>query len=108
MRAGAAAGAAYEPYAQATFDRCMNILTMQLAARGVAANGHVPQIEPEREFIICSLDLISGLAEGLGPAIEALVARSNLRNMLVQCCQVRKLMLPPSLGPLSLVRQSST
>ncbi|CAL8464616.1 g4151 [Coccomyxa elongata] len=79
--------AAYEPYAQATFDRCMNILTMQLAARGAAANGQAPQIEPEREFIICSLDLISGLAEGLGPAIEALVARSNLRNMLVQCCQ---------------------
>ncbi len=77
----------------------MNILTMQLAARGAAANGQAPQIEPEREFIICSLDLISGLAEGLGPAIEALVARSNLRNMLVQCCQVR-LMLPPSLGPL--------
>lgn len=85
---GGYAGSAYEPYAQATFDRCMGILTMQLQARGVVANGQAPPIESEREFIICSLDLISGLAEGLGPAIEALVARSNLRNMLLQCCQV--------------------
>ena len=82
-------GSAYEPYAQATFDRCMSILTMQLQARSAAANGQAPQIEPEREFIICSLDLISGLAEGMGPAMEALVAHSNLRIMLVQCCQVR-------------------
>ena len=84
------AGPAYEPYAQATFDRCMRILAMQLAASGAAgmANGHPPPIEPEKEFVICSLDLISGLAESLGPAMEAYVGRSNLRVILVQCCGV--------------------
>ncbi len=70
----------------------MKILTMQLQARSAAANGQASAIEPEREFIICSLDLISGLAEGMGPAMEALVAHSTLRNMLVQCCQVRALL----------------
>ena len=63
---------------------------MQLAASGAAgmANGHPPPIEPEKEFVICSLDLISGLAESLGPAMEAYVGRSNLRVTLVQCCGV--------------------
>jgi transportin-1 len=55
------------------------------------ANGQRPPPEPEKEFIICSLDLISGLADGLGPAVEALVGRSNLRALVVQCCQVREL-----------------
>lgn len=82
-------GSAYEPYALATFQRCMNILHIQLHARGAVANGQLPQIEPEREFIICSLDLISGLAEGMGRGIESFVGASNLRQMLVQCCQVR-------------------
>jgi hypothetical protein len=68
---------------------------MQLHARGAVVNGQLPQIEPEREFIICSLDLISGLAEGLGRSIESFVGPSNLRQMLVQCCQVRS--RPPSL-----------
>jgi transportin-1 len=30
----------------------------------------------DREFIVCSLDLLSGLAEGLGAGIESLVSYS--------------------------------
>ena len=93
------AGPAYEPYAQATFDRCMRILTMQLAASGAPgmSNGQHPPIEPEKEFVICALDLISGLAESLGPAMEAYVGRSNLRVILVQCCGVSALKACPLL-----------
>lgn len=64
---------------------------MQLAASGgvgISNGQHLP-IEPEKEFVICSLDLVSGLAESLGPAMEAYVGRSNLRAILIQCCQVR-------------------
>nr|CAB3488773.1 unnamed protein product [Digitaria exilis] len=53
----------------------------------------MPSIDPtaagalyDREFIVCSLDLLSGLAEGLGAGIESLVAQSNLRDLLLQCC----------------------
>lgn len=56
-------------------------------AREAAAAGQAALIEPEREFIICALDLVSGLAEGLGAGLEALVGRSLLRPLLVQCCQ---------------------
>ena len=30
----------------------------------------------DREFIVCSLDLLSGLVEGLGAGIESLVSSS--------------------------------
>ncbi|CAM6116936.1 unnamed protein product [Calypogeia fissa] len=40
----------------------------------------------DKEFIVCSLDLLSGLAEGLGTSVESLVSRSDLRDLLLQCC----------------------
>ena len=68
----------------------------------------------DREFIVCSLDLLSGLAEGLGSGIESLVltfldvllerfsvhkfpettayialfqvSQTNLRDLLLNCC----------------------
>ncbi|KAI8024907.1 Transportin-1 [Camellia lanceoleosa] len=40
----------------------------------------------DKEFIVCSLDLLSGLAEGLGSGIESLVSQSSLRDLLLQCC----------------------
>ncbi len=71
---------------------------MQHAASSAAAamaNGqHGQALEPEKEFVICSLDLISGLAESLGPAMEAYVGRSNLRAILIQCCGVCLLQQP--------------
>lgn len=42
------------------FDRCTTIVTQQLAGRLAVANGQHVEPEPEREFIICSLDVISG------------------------------------------------
>lgn len=43
--------------------------------------------EEAAEFIVCALDLLSGLAEGLGPSVEALVGRSPLREIVVRCCR---------------------
>ena len=55
-----AAGRAAEEFAKPMFDRCINIVTQQLAGRVAVANGQHVEPEPEREFIICSLDVISG------------------------------------------------
>lgn len=44
---------------------------------------------PDKDFMIVALDLLSGLAEGLGGTIEQLVARSNILTLLYQCMQVR-------------------
>ncbi|GFS34682.1 transportin 1 [Actinidia rufa] len=43
-------------------------------------------VQYDREFVVCSLDLLSGLAEGLGSGVESLVSQSSLRDILLQCC----------------------
>lgn len=52
-------------------------------------NQHPDQYEaPDKDFMIVALDLLSGLAEGLGEQVEQLVARSNIMTLLFQCMQV--------------------
>lgn len=82
-----AIGHAFEEFAKPMFDRCISIVTQQLAGRASAANGQPAEPEPDRDFIICSLDVIAGMAEGLGSSIESLVGQSPLRELLLQCCQ---------------------
>ena len=62
---------------------------MQNLAAIRLANGSAShqQQESEKDFVIGCLDMISGLAEGLGASVQPLVARSQLRSMLLQCCQ---------------------
>ncbi|CAA0820530.1 Transportin-1 [Striga hermonthica] len=78
-----ALGTGFSQFAQPVFQRCIYcIQTHQLAkVNPVSAGAHY-----DKEFIVCSLDLVSSLAEGLGPRIESLVSQSNLRDMLLQCC----------------------
>lgn len=43
------------------------------------------QVEPpEKEFMVCALDLLSGMSEGLGGGFGPLLASSNLLQMLLQ------------------------
>ena len=44
---------------------------------------------PDKEFIVCALDLLSGLAEGLEGSIESLIGRYDARvlGLLFQCIQ---------------------
>ncbi|XP_073106539.1 transportin-1 isoform X2 [Elaeis guineensis] len=78
-----ALGPGFSQFAEPVFQRCINLIQIQQLAKvdHVAAG-----VQYDREFIICSLDLLSGLAEGLGSGIESLVAQSNLRELLLQCC----------------------
>eukprot|EP00897_Mesotaenium_endlicherianum_P000797 jgi/Mesen1/10718/ME000090S10178 len=79
-----ALGPGFTPYAEPVFVRCTNIIRSHLVAQGDPARA---QVAYDKEFIVCALDLLSGLAEGLGPSIESLVARSDLRELLLQCCK---------------------
>ena len=47
--------------------------------------GELDQLD--NDFIVCPLDLISGLAEGMGASIESLVGQSQLIPSLLMCCQ---------------------
>ena len=43
----------------------------------------------DKDFMIVSLDLLSGLAEGLNANVGQLVASSNIMQLLFQAMQVR-------------------
>eukprot|EP00252_Welwitschia_mirabilis_P011248 TRINITY_DN2531_c0_g1_i2.p1 TRINITY_DN2531_c0_g1~~TRINITY_DN2531_c0_g1_i2.p1 ORF type:complete len:886 (-),score=195.35 TRINITY_DN2531_c0_g1_i2:941-3598(-) len=78
-----ALGPGFSQYAEPVFLRCITLIRTQQIAKIEPARAGTAY---EKEFIVCSLDLLSGLAEGLGPGIEGLVARSDLRDLLLQCC----------------------
>lgn len=77
-----ALGTGFSQFAQPVFQRCINIIQTQQIAKVDASAG----IQYDKDFIVCSLDLLSGLTEGLGSGIESLVSNSNLRDLLLQCC----------------------
>lgn len=106
------------PYCEPVYQRCVTLVQKTLAqamvrplspktiteSRTVVAllttllsrlsqqmyNQHPDQYEaPDKDFMIVALDLLSGLAEGLGDKVENLVARSNIMTLLFQCMQVK-------------------
>ena len=48
-----------------------------------------PAVEFDRDYVVCSLDLISSLGEGLSKGLEPLIAGmgSKLLDIAVQCCR---------------------
>ncbi|KDP33292.1 hypothetical protein JCGZ_13079 [Jatropha curcas] len=78
-----ALGPGFSQFAEPVFQRCISIIQSQQLAKVDAVSAGVPY---DKEFIVCSLDLLSGLAEGLGSGIESLVSQSSLRDLLLQCC----------------------
>ena len=84
------AGPAFDSFSEAAFQRCERIIAQHMGTARPHTNGSVAHTpDPDKDFVIGALDLISGLAEGLGPGVQPLVARSQLRTSLLQCCQVR-------------------
>ncbi|KAJ3604764.1 hypothetical protein NHX12_026816 [Muraenolepis orangiensis] len=66
------------PYCEPVYQRCVNLLHQSQPEQYEA---------PDKDFMIVALDLLSGLAEGLGGNIEQLVARSNILTLMYQCMQ---------------------
>ncbi|KAL6211175.1 hypothetical protein ACLB2K_016402 [Fragaria x ananassa] len=78
-----ALGAGFSPFAEPVFQRCINIIQSQQVAKVDPVSSGV---QYDKEFIVCALDLLSGLTEGLGSGIESLVSQSNLKDLLLHCC----------------------
>ncbi|XP_023585220.1 transportin-1 [Trichechus manatus latirostris] len=75
------------PYCEPVYQRCVNLVQKTLA-QAMLNNAQPDQYEaPDKDFMIVALDLLSGLAEGLGGSIEQLVARSNILTLMYQCMQ---------------------
>eukprot|EP00245_Coleochaete_scutata_P005591 TRINITY_DN19250_c0_g1_i1.p1 TRINITY_DN19250_c0_g1~~TRINITY_DN19250_c0_g1_i1.p1 ORF type:complete len:894 (-),score=159.66 TRINITY_DN19250_c0_g1_i1:1054-3735(-) len=77
-----ALGPAFQGFAEPVFVRCLNLIrSQQLVKSDPARTAHY-----DKEFIVCALDLLSGLCEALGPSLDGLVGRSDLRELLFTCC----------------------
>jgi len=76
-----ALGPAFQNFAEPVFQRCLKLI--ECALKSHAANSD----EWDKEFIVCALDLLSGLAEGLREGIEALVSKANLMVLLFESCK---------------------
>ncbi len=85
-----ALGGGFTQFAQPVYTRCVTLIEKTLRAD---AGGEAP----DKEFVVCSLDLISGMIEGMGSGVEPLVAASNLPLLLLACMR----------DPVADVRQSA-
>ena len=79
-----ALGVGFQPFALPVFQRCMTLMRGTLTAEEQGVEG-------DKEFVVCSLDLISGMTEGMNSSIEGLIAGSQLPLVLYQCMRDRQL-----------------
>jgi transportin-1 len=79
-------GPAFAPYALPIFQRCVNIVHQSLLH--YQAYQQNPDLdEPDKSFLVVSLDLLSGLAQGMGMQLEPLIGQTNpnLLQLLTVC-----------------------
>jgi len=80
-----ALGSGFKPYSQPVFKRCESLID-QILQQGIRFGLDPENIEPpNKDFMIAALDLLSGLAEGLGGEITESVASSNVIELMLQC-----------------------
>jgi hypothetical protein len=77
-----ALGPGFTQYVPPVFQRCVRLVELMLQKQQAGQEEGT-----ENDVIVCSLDLVSGLAEGQGGSIESLVENSNLVPLVLQCCQ---------------------
>lgn len=75
------------PYCEPVFKRCVSLVEQTLNQNIAHLQNNQQFEQPDKDFMIVALDLLSGLAEGLNANIEGLVARSNIMHLLYQCIQ---------------------
>ncbi|KAJ1985351.1 hypothetical protein H4R34_000005 [Dimargaris verticillata] len=94
----AAVGLGFQSFAPPVFERCIKIIATTLTQSQEAAQN--PALDqPDKDFVIVALDLLSGLVQGLGTTAEGLVRNSQPPFM--------QLLLVCMADPVAEVRQSA-
>ena len=75
------------PYCNPVYSRCLSLIEQTLAQYEFHLQNPNHVDIPDKDFLVASLDLLSGLAEGLGEHMQELVSHSNLIQLLYQCAQ---------------------
>jgi transportin-1 len=72
-----AVGPGFANYADPVFSRCIRIIHSSLYGFQNYRSNPAMFPEPDRVFLICALDLLSALTQGLGAASQTLYSTSN-------------------------------
>ena len=78
-------GLGAQEYAAPMFARALQLTRQQLALREQAKANPDSDVPYEPDHVVCALDLLSGVADGMGAACEALVSANApaLREVIV-------------------------
>lgn len=82
-------GPSFYPYAGPIYERCCSIVQQQLLQ--YQAYQQNPEMEePDKDFLVVTIDLLSGLVQGLGMQIKTLLDNSNppLFSLIGICLKV--------------------
>ncbi|KAF6778265.1 hypothetical protein AHF37_02460 [Paragonimus kellicotti] len=82
-----ALGTGFLPYCAPVFNRCVNLIDRTIQLSKLHAEHPEAYDPPDKDFMVISLDLLSGLLEGLGTQIEPLVSDSPLLKLLFEAAQ---------------------
>ncbi|XP_027199136.1 transportin 1 [Dermatophagoides pteronyssinus] len=85
------------PYCEPVFHRCLSLVEQTLKFNAIFQENQEQYDPPNKDFLIVALDLLSGLAEGLGEHMVPLIENTNTMRLLYECIK----------DPTPEVRQSS-
>lgn len=74
------------PHVGPLFARALRLIRNTLMAQA-ALEANPRLTPPNREFLVCALDLLSGLAEALGGALDGFVQEAQLVPLLLEVCR---------------------
>ncbi|KAF1781744.1 Armadillo-type fold [Phytophthora cactorum] len=80
-----ALGNGFQEFAMNVYVRCQRIIENELLADAMSEQSPNEFDEGDPELIVCALDLVSGMIEGLQNNSEALLNGSNILNVLMSC-----------------------
>jgi transportin-1 len=80
-----AAGKGFATHAEPVFERCVRIVRSILMQFEKYRHNPNAIDEPDKTFLVVSLDLLSGLTQGLGNDIDPLYLRSDILDLLCHC-----------------------
>lgn len=86
-----AASSSFAEYALPVYQRCLSIIHSTLAQYQQFEADQDNVEEPDRTFIVVSLDLLSGLTQGLGEPMQELISNNQppLLHLMAVCLSVR-------------------
>ncbi|EQC25300.1 hypothetical protein SDRG_16823 [Saprolegnia diclina VS20] len=80
-----ALGAGFQEFAAPVLDRCIRLIENGLLSSALARQSPNEIEATDPEFVVCALDLVSGITDGLTGSMATLIGPTNILNLVVEC-----------------------